>query len=159
MRCAGVIGGTLYFGTSDGFVCLGLYGDKDGADINGDGGNSIEGDVQTSFQAFNTPAQLKKFGMVRPSFIALAAPAIKLQINTQFQFNNVGGSPFFLEDSGAVWDAGFWNFSTWVGNNTYQAWAGTTGLGYYGSLRMKVRGLPLTVFTACNVMTELGGVM
>ena len=159
MRCAGVIGGTLYFGTSDGYVCLGLYGDKDGADAIGVGGNYIEGDVQTSFQAFNTPAQLKKFGMVRPSFIALASPSIKLQINTQFQFSTVGGSPYFSQDSGAVWDEGLWNSSTWVGNNTYQAWAGTTGLGYYGSLRMKVRGLPLTVFTACNVMTELGGVM
>jgi hypothetical protein len=159
MRCAGVIGGQLYFGTSDGFVCLGLYGDKDGVDSVGAGGNFIEGDVQTSFQAFNTPAQLKKFGMVRPSFIALAAPSIKLQINTQFQFTPVGGSPFFSQDSGAVWDTGVWNSSTWVGNNTYQAWAGTTGLGYYGSLRMKVRGLPATVFTACNVMIELGGVM
>lgn len=159
MRCAGVIGGQLYFGTSDGYVCLGLYGDKDGADISGAGGNYVEGDLQTSFQAFNTPAQLKKFGMVRPSFIALAAPAIKLQINTQFQFTPVGGSPFFTKDSGALWDEGVWNSSTWVGNNTYQGWAGTTGLGYYGSLRMKVRGLPATVFTACNVMTELGGVM
>lgn len=159
MRCAGVIGGQLYFGTSDGYVCLGLYGDKDGVDSLGAGGNYVEGDLQTSFQAFNTPAQLKKFGMVRPSFIALASPAIKLQINTQFQLNSVGGSPFFTADNGAVWDAGVWNYSTWVGNNTYQAWAGTTGLGYYGSLRMKVRGLPATVFTACNVMTELGGVM
>ena len=159
MRCAGMIGGQLYFGTVDGYVCLGLFGDRDGADINGDGGNYVEGDVQTSFQAFNTPAQLKKFGMVRPTFIALAAPAIKLQINTQFQFTPVGGSPFFTQDSGAVWDEGVWNTSTWVGNNTYQGWAGTTGLGYYGSLRMKVRGLPATVFTSCNVMTELGGVM
>lgn len=159
MRCAGMIGGQLYFGTSDGYVCLGLFGDKDGADIGGAGGNYVEGDVQTSFQAFNTPAQLKKFGMVRPTFIALAPPAIKLQINTQFQFTPVGGSPFFTQDSGAVWDEGVWNSSTWVGNNTYQGWAGTTGLGYYGSLRMKVRGLPATVFTSCNVMTELGGVM
>ena len=103
--------------------------------------------------------QLKKFGMVRPSFIATAAPAIKLQVNTQFQLSSVGGSPFFNVDSGAIWDVSLWNSSTWVGNNTYQAWAGTTGLGYYGSLRMKVRGLPLTLFTACNVMTELGGVM
>ena len=159
MRCAGVIGGQLYFGTADGFVCLGLYGDTDGADIAGDGGNYIEGDLQTSFQSFNSAAQLKKFGMVRPSFISLAAPAIKLQINTQFQFTPVPGSPFFTEGSGALWDTGVWNASTWVGNNTYQSWAGTTGLGYYGSLRMKVRGLPQTVFTACNVMTELGGVM
>lgn len=159
MRCAGIIGGRLLFGTIDGYVCEGLTGDKDGADANNDGGNYVEGDVQTSFQAFNTPAQLKKFGMVRPTFISTAAPAIKLQINTQFQLSPVGGSPYFTKDDGAVWDEGIWNTSTWVGTNTYQGWAGTTGLGYYGSLRMKVRGLPATVFTSCNVMTELGGVM
>jgi hypothetical protein len=32
-------------------------------------------------------------------------------------------------------------------------------LGYYGSLCMKVRGLPQTVFTSAHVMTEIGGVM
>jgi len=159
MLSAAVIGGQLYFGTEDGYTCKGLFGDKDGADAIGDGGNYVEGDVQTSFQAFNTPAQLKKFGMVRPTFISTAAPAIKLQINTQFQLSAVGGSPFFTRDDGGVWDEGIWNTSTWVGTNTYQAWAGTTGLGYYGSLRMKVRGLPATVFTSCNVMTEIGGVM
>ena len=159
MRSAAVIGGQLYFGTNDGYTCLGLYGNKDGVDKLGAGGNSIEGEVQTAFQAFNTPAQLKKFGMARPIFIATAEPAVKLVINTQFQFNTVGGSPYFFEDDSGIWDLSLWNGANWVGQNTYQAWFGTTGLGYYGSLRMKVRGLPATVFTSAHMMTELGGVM
>lgn len=159
MRSATVIGGQLYFGTSDGFTCLGLFGTKDGADENGDGGNYVEGDVQTSFQHFGTPGQLKRFGMVRPIFISTEAPSIKLQINTQFQFTPVGGSPFFTGGDDALWDASVWNQATWVGQNTYQGWAGTTGLGYYGSLRMKVRGLPATIFTSSHMLTELGGVM
>ena len=159
MRSAAVIGGQLYFGTNDGYTCLGLYGNKDGVDKLDTGGNSIEGEVQTAFQAFNTPAQLKKFGMARPIFIATAEPAVKLVINTQFQFNTVGGSPYFFEDDSGIWDLSLWNGANWVGQNTYQAWFGTTGLGYYGSLRMKVRGLPATVFTSAHMMTELGGVM
>jgi len=159
MRSAAVIGGQLYFGTNDGYTCLGLHGNKDGADEFGVGGNPIEGDVQTAFQAFNTPAQLKKFGMARPIFIATAEPAVKLVVNTQFLFSTVGGSPYFFEDDSGIWDVSQWNGANWVGQNTYQAWFGTTGLGYYGSLRMKVRGLPATVFTSAHMMTELGGVM
>lgn len=159
MRCAAVIGGQLYFGTSDGLTCKGLYGDRDGVDSVGAGGVYVEGEVQTSFNAFNTPAQLKKFGMVRPIFIATAAPAVKLVINTQYLFNTVGGSPFFLQESNGIWDAGIWNTATWVGQNTYQSWYGVAGLGYYGSLRMKMRGLPATVFTSAHITTEVGGVM
>ena len=159
MRSAAVIGGQLYFGTEDGFTCKGLYGDRDGVDSVGAGGNYVEGDMQTSFQNFGTPAQLKKFGMVRPVFIATAAPSVKLQINTQFSLSPVGGSPFFTGDDNGIWDASVWNAASWVGQNTYQAWYGTAGLGYYGSMRMKVRGLPATVFTSAHMMTELGGVM
>lgn len=159
MRSVAVINGELFFGTEDGFTCKGLYGDRDGVDSVGTGGNYVEGDMQTSFQSFGTPAQLKKFGMVRPVFIATAAPSVKLQINTQFLLSPVGGSPFFAGTDNGIWDASVWNAASWVGQNTYQAWYGTAGLGYYGSLRMKVRGLPATVFTSAHMMTELGGVM
>lgn len=159
MRSAAVIGGELYFGTEDGLTCKGLYGDLDGVDTVGAGGVYPEGEIQTSFQNFGTPAQLKKFGMARPIFIATAPPATKLVVNTQYQFNSVGGSPFFFSEDNGEWNAGLWNTATWVGQNTYQAWYGTSGLGYYGSLRMKVRGLPATTFTSAHMMTELGGVM
>jgi hypothetical protein len=50
--------------------------------------------------------------------------------------------------------------AVWSGSqNSYQAWVGTTGLGYYASLRMKVRGLPGTIFTSSHMLTEAGGVM
>jgi len=159
MRSATVIGGQLHFGTADGLTCLGLFGDRDGVDSVGAGGVYPEGEIQTSFQNFGTPAQLKKFGMVRPIFIATASPAVKVVVNTQYQFTTVGGSPFFFDEDNGVWNAGYWNTAQWVGQNTYQAWFGTAGLGYYGSLRMKVRGLPATVFTSAHMMTEIGGVM
>lgn len=159
MRSASVIKGELFFGTLDGYTCKGLFGDRDGVDTVGAGGNYVEGEVQTAFQNFGTPAQLKKYSMARPIFIATAAPAVKLVVNTQYQFNTVGGSPFFFTENNGIWSASVWNTATWVGQNTYQGWFGTAGLGYYGSLRMKVRGLPQTVFTSAHMMTEIGGVM
>jgi hypothetical protein len=160
MACCTLLNGQLYFGTEDGRVAKGLFGDLDGTEIDGTGGNPVEGDVQTAFNAFGTPAQLKKFGMARPIFIASAPPSVKLQINTQYTFVSVGGSPSFTTANTGVWNNSLWNIANWAGSsNSYQAWVGTTGLGYYASLRMKVRGFPGTIFTSSHMMTEVGGVM
>lgn len=159
MLSAVVINGDLYFGTADGRTCRGLYGDLDGVDLDGENGIYVEGDMQTSFQAFGTPGQLKKFGMVRTVFLSKAAPAVKLQMNTQFQLTSVPGSPSFTGVPTNAWDTATWSASSWAGSNTYQAWAGSAALGYYGALRMKVRGVTATVFTSANISTELGGVM
>jgi hypothetical protein len=160
MACCALLNGQLYFGTEDGRVARGLFGTADGVETDGSGANAIEGDVQTAFNAFGTPAQLKKFGLARPIFIAPAAPSVKVQVNTQFTFANTAGSPSFSETVDSRWNQSNWNVARWVGsNNSYQAWIGTTGLGYYGSLRMRVRGLSGTIFTSAHMMTELGGVI
>jgi len=116
--------------------------------------------VQTAFNAFGSPATLKKFGLARPIFIGSSPPSVKLQVNTQYTFANVGGSPSYTTTNAGFWNTGLWNVAVWSGSqNSYQAWVGTTGLGYYASLRMKVRGLPGTIFTSSHMLTEAGGVM
>lgn len=160
MDCTALLDGNLYFGTEDGRVAKGLTGDFDGVETNGTGGDVIEGDVQTAFSSFDTPAQLKKFVMARPIFIAPEAPSVVCRINTQFAFANTSGSPSFTQVAEARWDTSLWSVARWVGStNTYQSWIGLTGLGYYGSLRMKVRGVPGTIFTSTHIMSELGGVI
>lgn len=160
MYCCALLNGQLYFGTEDGRIAKGLYGTIDGAEINNTGGDTIQGDVQTAFNAFGTPALQKKFGMAKPIFIGPQGPSLLCRINTQFSFSNTAGSPSFVETTEGRWNQGLWNVATWVGSaNSYQKWIGTTGLGYYGSLRMKVRGVPGTIFTSSHIMTELGGVM
>ena len=121
---------------------------------------TITGDVMTAFNPYDTPAQLKKFHMVRPIFLAPTAPSVLLQLNTQYALGNVSGAPAFTSTKEGTWDVTNWNESYFAGAiNTYQAWVGVVGLGYYGSIRMKVRGLAGTVFTSAHVMYELGGVM
>ena len=159
IRSAAVIGGELYFGKLDGKTCRGLYGDLDGVDLNGSGGGYPIGEVQCAFNAFGTPAQLKKFGMVRPIFYAPAAPSAAVTINTQYAYNETAGAPSFTPSGVSLWDTGVWNTAFWTTSNSYESWFGTSALGYYGSLRMKLRGLPGTAFLSANVMTELGGVM
>ncbi len=160
MACCTLLNGQLYFGLEDGRVAKGLYGNNDGVETDGSNGNPIEGDVQTAFNAFGSPATLKKFGLARPIFIGSSPPSVKLQVNTQYTFANVGGSPSYTTTNAGFWNTGLWNVAVWSGSqNSYQAWVGTTGLGYYASLRMKVRGLPGTIFTSSHMLTEAGGVM
>ena len=160
MVSAALMDGQLYYSDNNGQIIKGLFGQFDDSDINGENGQAIEADVQASFNAYNTPAQLKKFQMARPIFIAPSAPSVKLQLNTQYALNNVTGAPAFTDPSSGIWDASNWNQAYFSGSaNTYQAWVGVFGLGYYGSLRMKVKGLPGTILTSTHVMSEMGGVM
>lgn len=159
IRTAAVIGGQLYFGTEGGLTCKGLFGQSDGADSSGLGGSYPLGEVQCAFNPFGTPAQLKKFSMARPILFGTASPSLMLSINTQYSFNDTGGAPAFSDTSGSLWDTGVWNDAVWVMNNNYEAWYGVSGLGYYGSLRMKIRGLPGTSFLSAHVLSEIGGVI
>jgi hypothetical protein len=128
--------------------------------ITGTGGDLVEADVQCAFNAMGNAGVLKRFSMARPVFISSDTPSVKLQVNTQYQLNPVAGSPSFTNQSAGVWNTGTWNNAIWSGNNnTYQAFVGATGMGYYGSIRMKVRGLAGTVFTSSHMMYDIGGVM
>lgn len=160
MNCSCVLDGNLYIGLADGRTARALYGDQDGVAIDGTGGDYIVGDVQCAFNHLGTPANNKKFDMARPIFVAPAAPSVKVLINVQYSSNSVAGSPSFNSITSAIWDTSLWNVSRWAGStNTYQAWVGLAGFGYYGSLRMKVQGLPGTVFTSSHLMCSPGGVM
>lgn len=160
MVSTAMLGGQLYYSDNLGRICKGLHGNYDAVTAEDPNGTAIEGDVQCAFNSFSSPAQLKKFEMVRPIFVAETAPSVLLLLNTQYAVNNVAGSPNFPDLKVGAWDNSNWNESYWAGIiNTYQAWVGVYGLGYYGSVRMKVRGLPSTVFTSMHVMYERGGVM
>lgn len=159
IRSAAVIGTDLYFGTLDGKVCRGLYGKIDGAAQNGSGGIYPLGEIQGAFMNFGTPAQLKKFSMARTIFFGSAAPSVMLTVNTQYVTVDSSGSPAFFDPEAALWDTGIWNLAVWTASSNYESWHGTTGLGYYGSLRMKVRAVPGTTFLSAHMMTEVGGVM
>jgi hypothetical protein len=160
MACATLLGGRLYFGTSTGEVCKGFDGTLDGILRDGTGGNPIQGEIQTAFQTFGTPGQNKKFDMARPIFVAPSAPSVKVRLNTQYSFSTVGGSPAYVVEEPGYWDSGVWNVARWgSASRTYQAWVGLVGMGYYGSLRMRVRGNAETIFTSAHIMASPGGVM
>ena len=159
IRSAAAIGGELYFGKVDGTVCRGLYGKLDGVAQNGSGGSFPIGEIQCAFNAFSTPAQLKKFSLARNIFFGPAAPSTMTTINVQYLTVDTNGAPPFSNFAVALWDTGIWNLATWVADNNFESWHGLSGLGYYGSLRIKVAGLPGTVFLSSHMLCETGGVI
>lgn len=159
INCATVFNNQMYFGTEDGIVCLGLYGQQDGLDINGLNGSYVQGFIQTAFSPYNTPAQLKKFSMARSVFFGPAPPAVNTSVSTQYLTSDFVGDPAFIPGTSSLWDSGLWTVSNWAANDTWASWAGVNGIGYYGSLRLKVSGSSGTRFISSNVMTEIGGVM
>jgi hypothetical protein len=152
--------GQLYFGDEDGNVQIGLSVKRDGMDIDGQGGLAITGQSQGGFNAFGAPANLKLFTMARPILIAGAAPSVQAQMNVEYTFNPIYASPSFVDRERSQWDEGVWDLAQWAGStNTYAAWVGLQNMGYYGSLRVSVKGDPGTVFVSSNVMYQPGGVM
>jgi hypothetical protein len=157
--CMTVVDGKLY-SAGPSFVYESLGGTTDNQTIAGAAGNQMEGDVLSAFNAYGSPANLKKWSMVRPSFISSSAPSVKLQINTQYNLTTVDGTPGFASEAASNWDAGVWGVAAWFGAyNTYEAWAGSAAMGYIGALRMRVRGAGATTFTSYVSMFDVGGVM
>lgn len=152
--------GQMYFGDEDGNVYLGLYGLKDGVEIDGTGGDDVVGQAQGGFNDFGSPANLKLFNMARPIFIAEQAPAVQAQINIEYKFNPIYAEPTFNVVEGSVWDTAHWDEAVWTGETgTYASWVGLQGMGYYGSLRVAVKGRPGTTYVSSTIMYQPGGVM
>lgn len=161
MVCTALFSGKLYFATDSYRVAKGLYEELDQVETDGEGGQPIEGEVQVAFNDFGSPGQLKQFVMVKPIFTAPQSPSVKLRMNTQYSFQPVAGSPAFVRDESSYWDEAKWNLATWSSaTNTYESWYGIRGLGYYGALRMRMRGFGGTTnFYSYHIMNQIGGVM
>lgn len=152
--------GQMYFGTEDGMVCEGLEGDLDGVDIDGTGGTEVLATLQGGYSDMGSPANLKIFDMVRPIFVAELAPAVSVQINIDYQPNLIYSSPAYFNQNAPIWDQAYWDQAVWIAAvESFAAWAGVQGLGYYGSLRMAVKGKADTRYISSTIMYKTGGVM
>jgi hypothetical protein len=149
-----------FFGDTNGNVWLGFSGSSDGA-VDAVRGADLEGTVMTAFLPHGEAVRLKRFQLVRPMFLAPAAPAIKVLMNSDWSFGSPKGSPVFAPASGAsLWDTAVWNQSVWSGaDRSYGVWVGVEGMGYYGALAMKVRGAPGTTFVSWQAVTTPGGIL
>jgi hypothetical protein len=152
--------GKLYFGTEDGQVCVALSGELDNVLIatGPNAGSYINCTLQTAFNYFETPGQLKRWLLVRPSFVGPTKPGVTVRMNNDFDTRFPAGVPAFTLAVATTWDTALWNQAVWAGQTqTYQAWRAVYGHGYAGSLAMSVVGGGGTRLSSIDYMVEAGG--
>jgi hypothetical protein len=160
MNCATQVNNTVYFGTSDGRVCIGFEGDTDDAKLDGSQGRPIVGNYVGGFNDYGNGNLLKTYQLARPVFISDLPPSVSVKMSTEYPFGIAqldGGSSI---EEGAQFNASNFNECVWMGGtNTYSAWCGLDGLGYYGALVMSFTGTAGTQYATTNITLTVGGVM
>lgn len=160
MNCTTQVNNQLYFGTTDGKVCLAFEGNTDGATIDRVDGRPIIGQYMGGFDDYDAPVFQKIFQLARPVFFANEAPsvAVKMMLDYEQAFPSVD-SAFSLDDGGRF-DESKWNQCQWAGGtNTYTAWLGVDGLAYYAAFGVAFTGVAATKYITTNVTYTEGGVM
>jgi hypothetical protein len=151
--------GKSFCGDYDGNVWWIFDGFSDG-EVDGVAGTDLQGMVVTAFQPLGDPVRMKRFLMVKPSFISDNAPGVLSKLNSEWDLGLPGVAPPYSASGDSFWDSAHWDVAVWSGQgNSYEAWAGAVGTGRFGSLSMRVRGAPDTVFVGWEALVQPGGIL
>jgi hypothetical protein len=160
MVCATQVSGQVFFGTSDGRVCLGFTGDTDDRKLDGLAGKSIIGRYIGGFNAYGNAAYLKTFQLARPVFISGVAPSVGVEMLTKYPFSTISVQSEDPKVEGGSFNVNNFNECVWAGDsNTFSSWCGLNGMGYYGALAITFQGDAGTQYITTNVTLNVGGVM
>lgn len=126
-NCWELFNNELYFGSVDGTVNKAWSGSSD---------NNVEisGACLQAFGTYGSPGQVKRFNMMRPTFLADGNFQAAVRMNMDFNTNivNTNYSQFAL--AGATWDSATWDISLWQDNFVASNnWKGANGVGYYAA--------------------------
>jgi len=159
MLCVRPFSGRVFSGDLNGNVWWCFEGDTDGA-VDTTPGTTLQATIITTFQPMGEGFRVKRFLMVRPSFISDAAPGVQAFLNNEWALAVPGAAPIYLGAGSNFWDVGQWDVAKWAGEGqSFEYWAGATGTGRYAALAMRVRGSPATIFVGWQALVEAGGIL
>ena len=151
--------------------CWELFGDEPYYGGNGfigrawngyvDDTSNINGTCIQAFSTYGNPGNLKRWTMIRPIIRASGRPALLGSINTDFNLT-MNTTPFTFTPVGyGGWDLSLWDVPSWAGEfDIYQDWQGTSGVGYYGALQMRVASSGIDVrWVSTDVVFESGAIL
>lgn len=153
--CFAEMNGVLYFGGN-----TAVY-KADDATATGDNDSNITGDLQWSWSRFGT-AEKKRFTMARPYILCDAQPMPYVEMKVDYGTEDVQNQPTTTATVGATWDEATWDESAWAGSEyVYANWAGVSGVGTVGALRVRVVTKTLDVFKiqSAEIGFEAGGIL
>ena len=132
--------------------------------IDSDDGNNITAAAQQAYSYFESPGQLKRFTMVRPTLQSSGGiPNVFCGLSTDFQTEiNLGQVSFNPSASNdGVWDVSEWDNANWAGGlTTTKVWQGVTGIGFTGSINLNVAARNIELhWVSTDYIMERGGVI
>ena len=133
-------------------------------DATNDAGNNIVATAQQAYSYFDSPGQLKRFTLVRPTFQTdNGVPTVLCGISTDFDTQPLVNQISFNPNAAKVgkWDVAKWDKANWGGQLvTTKVWQGVTGLGFAGSINLNVasNGIELH-WASTDYVMEGGGVL
>lgn len=159
MLTVATFNGLVFSGDLSGNVWWCFEGDSDGA-VDDVAGLDLQAVVVTAFQPLGEGIRVKRFLMVRPSFISASPPGVQAVLNAEWSLGAPASVPAYLGASDSLWDAALWDVALWSGEaQSYESWTGASGTGRYGSLAMRVRGAADTIFVGWQALVEQGGIL
>jgi len=132
--------------------------------IDSDDGNNITAAAQQAYSYFDSPGQLKRFTMVRPTLQSSGGvPNVFCGLSTDFDTEINLGQVSFNPDANSegIWDTSKWDNATWVGGlTTTKIWQGVTGIGFTGSINLNVAARNIELhWVSTDYIMERGGVI
>ena len=128
---------------------------------NADNGGAIAGNFLQAFNYFGSPGQLKRFTMMRPSFVTNGTPSLQGSINVDFETAEPTANLSTPALVGGVWDVGVWDTAVWGDvQPVSRLWQGAFGVGYCGAPRFASTTTGLTLeYVSTDVVMEPGGIL
>ena len=142
----------LYFG-GNGFVGLAWNGQNDN-------GADITADILPAYQNYGTQSRLKRWSLARIVLGTDGNATYGSRMEVDFNLNpSVINIPFTLNTPFAVYGSSTYGSSVYGGQMSVKSdWKSTSGIGYWGSLHVKVKTSVADVrLYSIDVVTESGG--
>lgn len=130
-------------------------------DTNADAGQAIPTRALQAFSYFGSPAKLKRFTMMRPTFYASSPPAVSGQINVDFDDAISTATLSAASAIGGLWDTGLFDAALWgAGLELSRLWQGSAGIGYCGApnIRTSTNSIELQ-WLATDIVFEKGAII
>jgi hypothetical protein len=153
-RCWSELDGDLFFGGA-----TSTFKADNGTS---DNASEVTGDVQWAWSRMGTAAK-KRFTLARPHMRSDQTPSPLMDMRVDYDQSPPSSEPTITSGTaGGDWDVATWDVDAWAANSAvYSQWAGITGIGHVGALRMTFSSDDTEDFAVIGVEInfETGGVL
>lgn len=126
-----------------------------------DNGSNIQSTCAQAFSYFNSPGQLKRFTMIRPTFSASGNPGVNANLNIDFYIDTQSVTIQTTAVAGSLWDTAVWDTGQWsTGNVLSKVWQGATGVGYSAGPQVACSGNGIELYwVSTDIVYEPGHIL